>query len=84
MNRRQIGKKAMVLVPDKYFWPLNSLSKNALADIVWSLAAAASESADDHDAVIATIHREWAVVAQHREDSVTPFCKALRSAKELL
>jgi hypothetical protein len=56
------------LVPYKHTGELGKLSKAALMDMVWSLAAQLTECCDDERQVIHVIWREWQTVEQHRKE----------------
>jgi hypothetical protein len=49
---------------------LMRLSKAALADIAWNLAARCAESCDDRDAVLSVVMEEAETVSIHRGDRI--------------
>jgi hypothetical protein len=55
------------LVPYKHTAELGRLSKAALMDMVWSLAAQLTECPDDERQVIYVIRREWSTVGASHE-----------------
>ncbi len=61
--------KNLVFVPTIYQDAILSLSKNALADMMWNLAAQASRSADDPEAIWEVVREEANVtVKDYRKD----------------
>jgi hypothetical protein len=56
------------LVPFKHTAELEALSKAALMDMIWSLAAQLSECCDDERQVMYTIGREWKTVERYRKE----------------
>lgn len=59
--------KGPVLIPLRHIAEVEKLSKAALMDVVWSLAARCSQSADDAESVMTEFRAEWEVVKQHRK-----------------
>jgi hypothetical protein len=65
--------KAPALLPRQYWWAMDALSKNALIDLVWSLAGQTVESAEDAEDCFRKIREEWGIVAGYRGDTVNKF-----------
>lgn len=58
-----------IFVPDDKCREIEALSKAALMDIVWNLAAMCSDSCDDPDAVMAVFRKEAEVVLAQRKQA---------------
>lgn len=61
-----VFKKPAIFVPDEYRREIFKLSKAALADVAWNLAAGASESAEDLPRVMETLRAEIKVTQGYR------------------
>jgi hypothetical protein len=61
--------KPPVLVPDEYCTEIESLSKAALMDLVWSLAGQTVESSDDDPEVMRKIREERGIVESYRKSA---------------
>jgi len=66
---RAVSKKPAIFVPDEYYDEVFSLSKAALADLVWNLAGMTVESAEDHVQVMGAIRAESRIVLEYRSRS---------------
>lgn len=62
------GDKGLQFLPYRDLF--ENISKAALADIAWNLAAALASSADDRRAVLAVFAREASVTLAYRKDSI--------------
>jgi hypothetical protein len=60
-------KKPAIFVPQEYYAEIFKLSKAALADVAWNLAAAASEK-EDLPAVMDTLRHEIKITLAYRDD----------------
>lgn len=61
-----------IFVPDAHCREIEALSKAALMDIVWNLAAMCSDFCDDPAAVMAVFRKEAEVVLAQRKQSAPP------------
>lgn len=62
-----VFKKPSIFVPDEYRREVFKLSKAALADVAWNLAAGASESAEDLPKVMEVLREEIKVTLGYRK-----------------
>lgn len=67
MRPNGVFKKPSIFVPDEYRREIFKLSKAALADVAWNLAAGASESAENLPSVMETLRHEIKVTQNYRK-----------------
>ncbi len=61
-------KKGHVFVPRKYLAELQTMSKAALMDLAWDLAASSGECAEDDRETIGTLRERARLVLEYRGD----------------
>ena len=59
--------KKPVLIPQQYQREVFALSKAALADLAWDLAATNCQNVDNQAQVLAALRERWAIVVAHRK-----------------
>ncbi len=69
MRPNGVFKKPAIFVPDEYRREIFKLSKAALADVAWNLAAGASESAEDLPKVMQTLREEIKITQNYRRQA---------------
>lgn len=62
-----VFKEPAIFVPPEYYREVFKLSKAALADVAWNLAAGATESAEDLPRVMETLREEIKVTLTYRK-----------------